>query len=82
MKSFKKYINTMYNPAFVMLCVGLTIFSITLCALAINLRADILSGKSDMIYRYPQMIEKVVFPLYILIPIIFVVDMNERSKKI
>lgn len=81
MKNIKRYINTMYFPAFVALSIGLALFSIMLCALAINLRADILSGKSDMIYRYPQMIEKIVFPLYILLPVTFVVDMNERKKK-
>lgn len=81
MKNIKKYFNTFYRPAFLTLSIGLALFSLTLCALAINLRADILAGESDVIYRYPKMMEQILFPLYILLPITFVVDFNERKKK-
>lgn len=80
MKKLRKYFDTFYPPAFITLCVGLAIFSLTICVLAVNLRLEILAGKSDLIYRYPKMIEEVIFPLYILIPVILVVDLNERKK--
>lgn len=80
MRKIRNYINSIYRPAFIMLCIGLSIFSATICILAVNLRADMLAGASDVIYRYPQMIEKILFPIYILLPITFVVDLNERKK--
>ena len=81
MRKIRNYINSIYRPAFIMLCIGLSIFSATICILAVSLRADMLSGSSDVIYRYPKMIEKILFPLYILLPITFVVDLNERKNK-
>ena len=80
MKKFRIYINTMYRPSFLILCIGLAIFSLSLCMLAINLRADILAGESDIIYRYPKMIEEILFPSYILLPTTFAIDIKERSK--
>ena len=81
MKKIRFYINTMYPPAYWMLCIGLAIFSFMLCWLAINLRADILAGKIDTIYTYPKMIEEILFPIYILLPTTFAIDIKERSKK-
>lgn len=81
MRKIRNYINSIYRPAFIMLCSGLAIFSVTICILAVSLRMDMLSGASDVIYRYPQMIEKILFPLYILFAITFVVDLNERTNK-
>ncbi len=81
MRKIRNYVNSIYRPAFLILCTGLAIFSATICILAVNLRVDILKGASDVIYRYPQMIEKTLFPLYILLPITFVVDINERKNK-
>lgn len=81
MKKMKIYLNTFYRPAFLVLCLGLTVFSLTLITLSVNLHQEMLAGESDIIYRYPQMIEKILFPLYILLPTIFTVDMNERKKK-
>lgn len=80
MKNFKIYINTIYKPAFITLSLGLSVFSLALCVFAFNLRADMLAGKSDVIYKYPQMLEQILFPIYILLPVIFVIDMNERKK--
>lgn len=80
MRKLKLYINSMYTPAYLALCIGLAIFSLSLCLLAINLRIDILAGESDMIYRYPRMIEEILFPLYILLPTTFAIDIKERSK--
>ena len=80
MKKFKIYINTMSPYAYLLLSVGLTIFSINLCLLAINLRFDMLSGESDIIYRYPQMIKEIILPLYILLPTTFAIDIKERRK--
>ena len=77
----KKYINTMYRPAFLILCVGLSVFACLLLALAINLRIDMLSNQSGILFRYPDMLEKIIFPIYILLPVTFVIDLNERNKK-
>ena len=77
----RKYINSIYKPAFVTLCIGLSLFSLGLCILAVNLRMDILAGKSDIIYRYPDMLKEIIFPIYIIIPMVFVIDLNERNKK-
>ena len=81
MKKMKKYINSIYRPAFITLCIGLTLFSLTLCVLAVNLRMEILAGESDILFKYPKMLEKALFPLYILLPTTFLVDLNERKKK-
>lgn len=81
MKNFKRYVNTLYKPSFIMLCIGLGIFSLSMLILASSLRADILMGESDVIYRYPQMLEKILFPLYILLAVTFVVDLNERKSR-
>jgi hypothetical protein len=51
-----------------------------MCILAFNLRVDIIAGESDVIYIYPKMIEKILFPLYILLPSTLAVDIKERSK--
>lgn len=80
MRKFGFYINTMYRPAYFMLCIGLSVFSFMLCILAISLHADILAGESDIIYRYPKMIKEILFPIYILLPTIFAVDIRERNK--
>lgn len=80
MKKIEAYINSMYRPAYITLCIGLSVLSLAMCLLAVNLHADILAGESNIIYKYPKMIEKILFPLYILLPIIFVVDLNERKK--
>ena len=81
MKKIKSYINTIYRPAFIFLCICLALFSLTLSILAVNLRTDMMEGKSDILYRYPDMLERIVFPLYISIAIIFVIDLNERKNK-
>ena len=81
MKNLKIYINTIYKPAFITLCAGLALFAIALGILAVNLHTEILTGESDVIYRYPDMIEKILFPLYILLPTVFIVDLNERKRK-
>ena len=81
MKKFGAYINTFYRPAFIALCVGLAIFALSLCALATSLHKEILAGESDVIYRYPKMLEEILFPVYILLPVTFVIDLNERKKR-
>ena len=80
MKKFKLYINTMYRPSYILLCLGLAIFSLLLLTLSLNLHADIMAGKSDIIYRYPKMIEKITFPLYVLLPTSLAIDIHERNK--
>ncbi len=77
----KKYIETMYRPSYIALCIGLFIFSALLIATAVSLRYEMLLGESDLIYRYPKMIEKILFPLYIFVPITMIVDLNERQRK-
>ena len=81
MRRIRLYINTMYPPAYLVLCIGLALFSIIICLLAVNLRIDIMAGESDIVYRYPQMINEALFPLYILLPTTFAIDTKERSKK-
>ena len=80
MKNLAIYINTMYPAAFRVLSIGLAIFSLSLILLATSLRGELLAGESDIIYRYPDMIEKILFPIYILIPITTIIDLNERKK--
>ncbi len=80
MKNLILYINTMYPAAFRVLSLGLAIFSLSLILLATSLRGEILAGESDIVYRYPDMIEKILFPLFILIPITILTDLNERKK--
>ncbi len=80
MKKFIIYINSMYRPSFILLCLGLAVFSFMLILLALNLHSEILAGSSDVIYRYPKMLEKIIFPLYLLLPTSFAMDTKERSK--
>lgn len=81
MKKINRYIKTMYRPSYLVLCLGLALFSLTLLIFALNLHSDISLGESDVIFRYPRMLEQILFPLYIFIPIVFVIDLNERKKK-
>ena len=81
MNKLKNYINSMYPPAFIVLSLGLAVFSLTLCILAVNLRIDFLLGESDIVYRYPKMIEEIIFPLYILFPVVLAVDTKERYRR-
>lgn len=81
MKKIKQYINTMYPPSFFVLCIGLAIISLTMIGIAISLRAEILSGESDVIYRYPQMIEELLIRTFIFLPTVFIIDLNERKNK-
>lgn len=80
MRSLIKYINTMYRPSYRLLSFGLFAFSLMLTALAICLRCEMLAGESDVIYRYPDMLNQILYPLYILIPIALCMDLNERKK--
>ncbi len=81
MKKIFHYINTMYRPSFIVLTIGLTIISIALTLLAVSLRAEMLAGETDVIYRYPKMIEEVVLRAAIFLPPVFLIDLNERKKK-
>ncbi len=80
MKQIKKYIKTMYRPAYIVLCMGLAFFSLTLLIFALDLHSEIALGESDIIFRYPKMLEQILFPLYIFIPVVFLIDINERKK--
>ena len=80
MKKVKKYLETMYRPSFLMLAAGLAVFSATLIYLSVLLRADLAAGDSDIIYRYPKMLESICLPLYIFLPVTLFVDLNERKK--
>ena len=75
------YINTMYRPSFIVLTIELTIISTALTLLAVSLRAEILAGETDVIYRYPKMIEELVLRATIFLPPVFLIDLNERKKK-
>lgn len=81
MKLIKKYVRTMYPPAYITLCIGFALFTLSILALAMSMRAEILAGEVDLIYRYPKMLEKALFPMLILMPVILGIDLNERKKK-
>ena len=81
MKKFNAYISTMYKPAFLLLVICLTVLSILLLFIAVSLRQDILAGESDVIYRYPQMLEMILLPATATFPIIIVIDIKERKRK-
>lgn len=80
MKKLAHYINTMYPLSYHALATGLAIFAVSICIFALSLHGEILAGESDVIYRYPKMLEEILFPLFILIPLTLVVDFNERKK--
>lgn len=80
MRKIKNYIETMYRPSFLMLGAGLAVFSASLIYLSLLLRADLAAGESDIIYRYPKMLEDICMPLYILLPTTILTDLNERKK--
>ena len=80
MKKIKIYINTMYRPSFTVLCIGLTLIALILVGIALSLRAEILSGESDVIYRYPKFIEELIIRIAIFVPTVLLIDLNERKK--
>ena len=81
MKKFNAYISTMYKPAFLLLVICLTVLSILLLFIAVSLRQEILAGESDVIYRYPHMLEIILFPTAPTFPIIIAIDIKERKRK-
>ena len=81
MKAVKHYIGTMYRPSYIVLCIGSALFAISLLILSLSMHQEILAGESDIIYRYPKMLEEVLFPLIIFLPITLGIDLNERKKK-
>ena len=81
MKKIFNYINTMYKPSFIVLCLGLSIIAITMIILAVSLRNEILAGESDIIYRYPKMLEEIMLRAAIFFPAVILIDLNERKKK-
>ena len=81
MKRLCKYIGTMYRPSFIILCIGLAIFSISLTALAVSLRADILAEEYNAIYTYKVIIKELFIRSAIFFPVILLIDFNERKKK-
>ena len=72
MRKIFHYINTMYPLAYNVLCSGLALFASSMGIFALSLHRDILAGESDIIYRYPAML--------LLLPLIVIVDLNERKK--
>ena len=81
MKKISNYINTMYRPSFIVLCIGLTIVALTMIILAVSMREEMLNGASDIIYRYPKMLEEIAQRSAIFFPAVFIIDLNERRKK-
>ncbi len=80
MRKIFHYINTMYPLAYNALWSGLALFASSIGIFALSLHRDILAGESDIIYRYPAMLEDILFPLLLLVPLIVIVDLNERKK--
>ena len=81
MKKIFNYINTMYKPSFAVLCIGLSIIALTMIILAISMRNEMLAGASDIIYRYPKMLEEIALRAAVFFPTVMIIDLNERRKK-
>ena len=81
MKKLSKYIDTMYRPSFIVMCIGLAILSISLTVLAVSLRADILAEEYNTIYTYKEIIKELFIRACIFFPVIVLIDFNERKKK-
>ena len=81
MKKIFNYINTMYKPSFIVLCIGLSIIAVTMIILAVSLQNEILAGESDIIYRYPKMLEEIALRAAVFFPAVILIDLNERRKK-
>ena len=81
MKKLSKYIDTMYRPSFIVMCIGLAILSISLTALAVSLRAELLAGEYHAIYTYKEIIKELALRACIFFPVIVLIDFNERKKK-
>ncbi len=81
MKKFNKYISTMYRPSYIMLRAGLCLFSVGLILLSLDLRDAVALQKADIVGTYGAMLEELIFPMYILLPVTAAVDLNERKKK-
>ena len=64
-----------------MLSWGLLVFSSSLCALAINLCNDYRGGASDLIYRYPPLLEEITLPLVLLVGASLILDINEKRRQ-
>ena len=82
MKKIFNYINTMYKPSFTMLCVGLSIIALTMIILAVSMRNEMLAGASDIIYRYPKMLEEILLRAAVFFPAVLIIDLNERRNKV
>lgn len=81
MKGIYRYINTMYRPSFVTLIFGLSMISAGLCALAVTLRQEQLSGTRGISLIYSSMLEELIFPLILLLAVTLAVDAAEREKR-
>ena len=76
-----RHINKLSKASFKMLSWGLFIFSFSLCSLAVNLCGEYKSGASDLIYRYPQMLEEITLPLIFLVGVSLILDINEKRRQ-
>lgn len=80
MKYLIFYINSMYKPAFGLLCAGLGISAALFITLALSLHNELLSGSRDLFYRVGEAVEAISFPLLLAMTVSFAVDLNERSR--
>lgn len=80
MKNVSKYISTMYAPSRRILTLGLFIFLLSLLAFALSLHSELAAGSIGLIHIYPAMLEKVIFPLPILLAATLLTDLNERKR--
>lgn len=80
MKIFVSYIKTMYRPSYLAMCACLALFSVALVALAVNMRADMLSNYADIIGKYSDMLEEIILPVVVLYSLSLVIDLNERRS--
>ena len=75
------HINRMSKTSFNMLSLGLLVFSSSLCALAVNLCNDYRGVASDLIYRYPPLLEEITVPFIFLVGASLILDINEKRRQ-
>ena len=63
-----------------MISLGLFVFSSSLCALAVKLCQEAGAGATDLMYRYPPMLEAITYPIIVLIAVALIIDVNEKQR--
>lgn len=75
-----RHINRMNRSSFSLLSLGLFIFSLSLCAIAVELCHDYRCGAQGLIYKYPIMLERITLPFVFLLGVSLIMDINEKRN--